>query len=116
MRKALRRRLDYFELLAVAAILLGAAVIAGVFYTYDVSRQSALDEARIQSYQEAFWFSGRLSDPYPFRPEALSTSVEAVVMSVWFECRLQTKSPITRVGDLVWLFLFLANSVIIPQF
>jgi hypothetical protein len=54
MRKALRRRLDYFELLAVAAILLGAAVIAGVFYTYDVSRQSALDEARIQSYQEAF--------------------------------------------------------------
>ena len=44
----LRRRLDYFDLLAVAAILLGVAVICGIFYTYDVSRQTVPDDARAE--------------------------------------------------------------------
>ena len=45
---ALRRRLDYFELLAVLTILLGVAVICGIFYTYDVSRRTVLDDARAE--------------------------------------------------------------------
>jgi ABC-type uncharacterized transport system permease subunit len=39
----LRRRLDYFDLLAVAAILLGITIISGIFYTYDVTRQTRGD-------------------------------------------------------------------------
>jgi hypothetical protein len=46
---ALRRRLDYFELLAFAAILLGVAIIAGIVFTYDLSRQTVLDDARAQA-------------------------------------------------------------------
>jgi hypothetical protein len=46
---ALRRRLDYFELLAIAAILLGVAIIAGIVFTYDLSRQTVLDDARAQA-------------------------------------------------------------------
>ena len=45
---ALQRRLDYFELLAIAAILLGVAIIAGIVFTYDLSRQTVLDDARAQ--------------------------------------------------------------------
>jgi hypothetical protein len=47
---AFRRRLDYFELLAVAVILLGVAVISGIFYTYDVSRRTVLDDVRAETY------------------------------------------------------------------
>jgi hypothetical protein len=47
---AFRRRLDYFELLAVAVILLGVAVISGIFYTYDVSRRTVLDDTRAEAY------------------------------------------------------------------
>jgi len=46
---ALRRRLDYFDLLAVAALLLGIAIISGIFYTYDVTRQSVRDDARAET-------------------------------------------------------------------
>jgi hypothetical protein len=46
---ALRRRLDYFDLLAVAALLLGIAIISGVFYTYDVTRQTVRDDARAET-------------------------------------------------------------------
>jgi hypothetical protein len=46
---ALRRRLDYFELFAIAAILLGVAIIAGIVFTYDLSRQPVLDGARAQA-------------------------------------------------------------------
>jgi hypothetical protein len=46
---ALRPRLDYFELLAIAAILLGVAIIAGIVLTYDMSRQTGLDDARAQA-------------------------------------------------------------------
>jgi hypothetical protein len=46
---ALRRRLDYFELLAIAAILLGVAIIAGIVFTYDLSRQTVSDDARAQA-------------------------------------------------------------------
>ena len=46
---ALQRRLDYFELLAIAAILLGVAIIAGIVFTYDLSRQTVLDDARAQA-------------------------------------------------------------------
>jgi hypothetical protein len=46
---ALRRRLDYFDLLAVAAILLGIAIISGIFYTYDVTRQTVRDDARAET-------------------------------------------------------------------
>jgi hypothetical protein len=46
---ALRRRLDYFELLAIASILLGVAIIAGIVLTYDMSRQTDLDDARAQA-------------------------------------------------------------------
>lgn len=35
-----RRRVDYFEILAVAAILLGFAIIGGIVFTYDVSRHT----------------------------------------------------------------------------
>jgi hypothetical protein len=45
---ALRRRLDYFDVLALAAILLGVAVICGIFYTYDVSRRTVLDDTRAE--------------------------------------------------------------------
>ena len=48
--RALRRRLDYYDLLAFAAILLGLAVISGIFYTYDVSRQTVLDDARAEMH------------------------------------------------------------------
>jgi hypothetical protein len=48
--RVLRRRLDYFDLLAVAAILLGIVVISGIFYTYDVSRQTVLDDARAEAH------------------------------------------------------------------
>ena len=48
--RVLRRRLDYYDLLAVAAILLGIAVISGIFYTYDVSRQTILDDARAEMH------------------------------------------------------------------
>jgi hypothetical protein len=43
---ALRRTLDFFELLAIAAILLGGAIIAGIVFTYDLSRRTVLDDAR----------------------------------------------------------------------
>jgi hypothetical protein len=43
---ALQRRLDFFELLAIAAILLGGAIIAGIVFTYDLSRQTVLGDAR----------------------------------------------------------------------
>ena len=43
-----RRRLDYFELLAIAAFLLGVAIIAGIVFTYDLSRQTVLDDTRAQ--------------------------------------------------------------------
>jgi hypothetical protein len=46
---ALRRRLDYFDLLAVAAVLLGIAIISGIFYTYDVTRQTVRDDARAET-------------------------------------------------------------------
>jgi hypothetical protein len=46
---ALQRRLDYFELLAIAAIFLGVAIICGVFYTYDISRQPAIGDARAEA-------------------------------------------------------------------
>ena len=46
---ALRRRLDYFDLLAVAAILLGIATISGIFYTFDVTRQTVRDDARAET-------------------------------------------------------------------
>lgn len=46
---ALRRRLDYFDLLAVAALLLGIAIISGIFYTYDVTRQTVRDDARAET-------------------------------------------------------------------
>jgi hypothetical protein len=46
---ALRRRLDYFDLLAVAALLLGIAIISGIFYTYDVTRQTVKDDARAET-------------------------------------------------------------------
>ena len=46
---ALRRRLDYFDLLAVAAILLGIAIISGIFYTYDVTRQTVRDDVRAET-------------------------------------------------------------------
>jgi hypothetical protein len=49
MRNYLRRRLDYFDLLAVAAILLGIAIISGIFYTYDVTRQTVRDDARAET-------------------------------------------------------------------
>ena len=45
----LQRRLDYFEFLAIAAILLGVAIIAGIVFTYDLSRQTVLDDARAQA-------------------------------------------------------------------
>jgi ABC-type uncharacterized transport system permease subunit len=45
----LRRRLDYFDLLAVAALLLGIAIISGIFYTYDVTRQTVRDDARAET-------------------------------------------------------------------
>jgi hypothetical protein len=45
---ALWRRLDYFELLAALTILLGVAVICGIFYTYDVSRLTVLNDARAE--------------------------------------------------------------------
>ena len=45
----LQRRLDYFELFAIAAILLGVAIIAGIVFTYDLSRQTVLDDARAQA-------------------------------------------------------------------
>jgi hypothetical protein len=45
----LARRLDYFDLLAVAALLLGIAIISGVFYTYDVTRQTVRDDARAET-------------------------------------------------------------------
>ena len=48
--RALRPKLDYYELLAIAAILLGVAVICGIFYTYDVSRQTVLDDARAEMH------------------------------------------------------------------
>ena len=54
MRNTLRRKLEFFELIGVAAILLGVAVIAGIFYTYDVSRQTAADDARAQAQLEPF--------------------------------------------------------------
>jgi len=44
-----RRRLDYFELLAVAAILLGFAIIAGIVFTYDLSRQTVVNDTRAQT-------------------------------------------------------------------
>jgi hypothetical protein len=44
-----RRRLDYFELLAIAAFLLGVAIIAGIVFTYDLSRQTVLDDTRAQA-------------------------------------------------------------------
>jgi hypothetical protein len=46
---ALRRRLDYFDLLAVAALLLGIAIISGIFYTYDVTRQTVRYDARAET-------------------------------------------------------------------
>jgi hypothetical protein len=46
---ALRRRLDYFDLLAVAALLLSIAIISGIFYTYDVTRQTVRDDARAET-------------------------------------------------------------------
>ena len=46
---ALRRRLDYFDLLAVAALLLGIAIISGILYTYDVTRQTVRDDARAET-------------------------------------------------------------------
>ena len=46
---ALRRRLDYFDLLAVAAVLLGIAIISGIFYTYDVTRQTVRDDVRAET-------------------------------------------------------------------
>jgi len=46
---ALRPRLDYVELVAIAAILLGAAIIGGIVFTYDLSRQTVLDDARAQA-------------------------------------------------------------------
>ena len=49
MRNYLRRRLDYFDLLAVAAILLGIATISGIFYTFDVTRQTVRDDARAET-------------------------------------------------------------------
>jgi hypothetical protein len=45
----LRRRLDYFDLLAVAALLLGIAIISGILYTYDVTRQTVRDDARAET-------------------------------------------------------------------
>ena len=50
MRKTRRPKLDFCDLLAVSAILLGVAVIAGIFYTYDVNRQTALNDALVQAY------------------------------------------------------------------
>jgi hypothetical protein len=44
-----QRGLDYFELLAIAAILLGVAIIAGIVFTYDLSRQTVLDDTRAQA-------------------------------------------------------------------
>jgi hypothetical protein len=44
-----RQRLDYFELLAIAAILLGFAIIAGIVFTYDVNRQTVLNDTRAQT-------------------------------------------------------------------
>ena len=49
MRNYLRRRLDYFDLLAVAALLLGIAIISGILYTYDVTRQTVRDDARAET-------------------------------------------------------------------
>jgi hypothetical protein len=46
---ASRRRLDYVDLIAVAAILLGIAIISGIFYTYDVTRQTVRDDARAET-------------------------------------------------------------------
>jgi hypothetical protein len=46
---ASRRRLDYVDLIAVAAILLGIAIISGIFYTYDVTRQTVKDDARAET-------------------------------------------------------------------
>jgi hypothetical protein len=45
---ALPRRLDYFDVLAFAAILLGVVVLCGIFYTYDVSRRTVLDDVRAE--------------------------------------------------------------------
>ena len=39
----------YFDLLAVAALLLGIAIISGIFYTYDVTRQTVRDDARAET-------------------------------------------------------------------
>jgi hypothetical protein len=36
--------------LAIAAILLGVAVICGIFYIYDVSRQTVQDNARAEAH------------------------------------------------------------------
>jgi hypothetical protein len=49
-----RKKLDYFEIVAVGTILLGATIIAGVFYTYDVSRQAELDDVHAQAHLETF--------------------------------------------------------------
>ena len=46
---ASRRRLDYVDLIAVAAILLGIAIISGIFYPYDVTRQTVRDDARAET-------------------------------------------------------------------
>jgi hypothetical protein len=45
---ALRRKLDYFHLLAVA-ISTGIAIISGIFYPYDVTRQTVSDDARAEA-------------------------------------------------------------------
>ncbi len=47
---ALRPRLDYCDVLAVAAILLGVAVLCGIVYIYDVSRQTVQDDTHAEAH------------------------------------------------------------------
>jgi hypothetical protein len=53
MRKTRRLKFDFCDILAVSAILLGVAVIGGIVYTYDLHRQTALDDARAQAYLDS---------------------------------------------------------------
>jgi hypothetical protein len=57
----LRRRLDYFDLLAVAALLLGIAIISGIFYTYNVIR-TVRDDARAETRLNNQQLPGNLAD------------------------------------------------------
>ena len=42
--------LDYCDVLAVAAILLGVAVLCGIVYIYDVSRQTVQDDTHAEAH------------------------------------------------------------------